>query len=77
MLTLKSCSGIAYFAQTVARGFVPLQLNVMMVAKQPAAKREAALDKFLRMDFVRGWTAGFPVCVLFLAATTAWVADQL
>ena len=29
------------------------------------------------MDFQRGWTAGFPVCVLFLAATTAWVADQL
>lgn len=73
----KTVSGIAYFGQTVIRQFVPLQLNVLMVAKEPAAKREAALDKFLRMDYVRGWTTGFPTCALMLAATTAWVADQL
>lgn len=68
---------IIYFPHTIYRGFVPLQTKAMMVAKVPAEKREWALNEFLRMDFQRGWTAGFPVCVLFLAATTAWVADQL
>lgn len=69
--------GMFYFVQTVIRQFVPLQLNVLMVAKEPAAKREAGLDKFLRIDYVRGWTKSYPAWAFIFAATMVWVADQL
>lgn len=68
---------IAYFPHTIYRGFVPLQTKAIMVQDVTDKKREHALNEFLRMDFQRGWTAGFPVCVLFLAAATVWVAEQL
>jgi hypothetical protein len=68
---------IAYFPHTIYRGFVPLQTKAIMVESCPKEKREHALNEFIRMDFQRGWTAGFPVCVLFVAAVTVWVADQI
>jgi len=34
-----------------------------MVENISKERRERALNEFLGMDFQRGWTAGFPVCV--------------
>ena len=66
-----------YYIITIWWQFVPLQLDVLMVPKLPPAKREAGIDRFIRMDNLRLWTTSFPMLVGFAVATTLWVANLL
>lgn len=67
---------VAYFISTFAQSLVPLNYQ-MMDAKEPPAKREVALVKFLRRDYIRAVTTAGPAFVCFLAGAALWAAELL
>jgi hypothetical protein len=66
----------AYFASTFVQGLVPLN-HQMMDAKEPPARREVALAKFLQRDYIRAVTTAGPAFVCFLVGATLWAAELL